>query len=201
MHSFLLIASDPDLVKEVEKLSKKVKAQLTPFPLAKIEDVRALSRISRLSQDRPCAIYIKSIDEATIEAQNAFLKALEEPQDNLYYVLSATSSKKVLPTILSRCQVIRVKSKKLKVESEKVSEFLRLKTPEKLLFVDSIKKREEAVNFLDELISSWHQDLVKGNGDWVKNAQNLKKAVKVLNALYANGNVLLQLTNFVIRIS
>ena len=52
-------------------------------------------------------VYI--LDEAerlTSSAANALLKSLEEPPDNAMFVLLATSRDAVLPTVLSRCQVV-----------------------------------------------------------------------------------------------
>jgi len=47
------------------------------------------------------------IDEAhmlTREAQNALLKALEEPPSHIHFIFATTAAAKVLPTIRSRCQ-------------------------------------------------------------------------------------------------
>ena len=45
--------------------------------------------------------------------QNAFLKLLEEPPQNVFFILLCTNSKKLLTTILSRTTVIRLKSKEV----------------------------------------------------------------------------------------
>jgi DNA polymerase III subunit delta' len=41
-------------------------------------------------------------------AQNAFLKTLEEPPENTVLILTCSNISRLLPTILSRCQIIRV---------------------------------------------------------------------------------------------
>ena len=51
-------------------------------------------------------VYI--IDEVhmlTTQAMNAFLKTLEEPPKHIIFVLATTEKNKILPTILSRCQI------------------------------------------------------------------------------------------------
>lgn len=45
-------------------------------------------------------------DLATLPAQNAMLKILEEPPVNTQIILTCSSSSMMLPTILSRCQII-----------------------------------------------------------------------------------------------
>lgn len=49
-------------------------------------------------------IIIEHSDCMTIEAQNAFLKMLEEPPEDTVYILTASSSRLLLPTIASRLQ-------------------------------------------------------------------------------------------------
>ena len=51
-------------------------------------------------------IYI--IDEAHMlsnAAFNAFLKTLEEPPKHAIFILATTEKNKIIPTVLSRCQV------------------------------------------------------------------------------------------------
>jgi DNA polymerase-3 subunit delta' len=45
----------------------------------------------------------------THQAQNAFLKLLEEPNDNVHFILVSSSTSKLLPTILSRVKKIDIK--------------------------------------------------------------------------------------------
>jgi hypothetical protein len=44
----------------------------------------------------------------TVEAQNALLKTLEEPPEEALLLLGAKSESDLLPTILSRCQIIHL---------------------------------------------------------------------------------------------
>ena len=50
---------------------------------------------------------VEDADDFNEESANAFLKSLEEPADNALLILIATSTDRQLPTILSRCQVLR----------------------------------------------------------------------------------------------
>ncbi|KNF09826.1 DNA polymerase III subunit gamma/tau [Gottschalkia purinilytica] len=53
-------------------------------------------------------VYIlNNIDKMTQEAQNSFLKTLEEPPEYVTIILIVTNSHSILPTILSRCQIIK----------------------------------------------------------------------------------------------
>lgn len=48
-------------------------------------------------------------EKMTTQAQNAFLKLLEEPNDNVFFILVSNSTSKLLPTILSRVETIEIK--------------------------------------------------------------------------------------------
>lgn len=47
-------------------------------------------------------------DVATEEAQNKLLKVIEEPPKDVYFLLSSKSEERVLPTIRSRCEKIKI---------------------------------------------------------------------------------------------
>ena len=72
-----------------------------------VNDVRALTEQVRiLPQIGKYKVYI--IDEVHMlsdSAFNAFLKTLEEPPRHAIFILATTEKHKILPTILSRCQI------------------------------------------------------------------------------------------------
>jgi len=73
----------------------------------KVEDIRQLIDQVRIQpQVGKYKVYI--IDEVhmlTKQAFNAFLKTLEEPPSHAIFILATTEKHKILPTILSRCQI------------------------------------------------------------------------------------------------
>lgn len=52
---------------------------------------------------------IKNAESLGTSAANAFLKTLEEPSNNVCFILLANNEDNVLPTIASRCQIIKFK--------------------------------------------------------------------------------------------
>lgn len=76
----------------------------------KIDQVRALQ--DRLSlhalETGRRVVLIREADTMTIQAQNALLKSLEEPDRNTSFMLTASNEGAVLPTILSRCRLVRM---------------------------------------------------------------------------------------------
>ncbi len=76
-----------------------------------VDDIRELVNGVRFApQQGRCKIYI--IDEVhmlSAAAFNAFLKTLEEPPPYAIFILATTEKHKILPTILSRCQIFDFK--------------------------------------------------------------------------------------------
>ena len=61
-------------------------------------------------ENKGIRIYILHlIENMTIEAINSILKFLEEPGQQIYAFLTTNNENSVLPTIISRCQVLRMK--------------------------------------------------------------------------------------------
>jgi len=73
----------------------------------KVEDIRSIVDQVRIPpQSGKFKVYI--IDEVHMLSQaafNAFLKTLEEPPAHAVFILATTEKHKILPTILSRCQI------------------------------------------------------------------------------------------------
>jgi len=77
-----------------------------------IESIRQLQRFLQLKTvgTRPLrrAVIINHAEALTTEAQNAYLKLLEEPPADTLMVLTADNQRALLPTILSRVQLLTV---------------------------------------------------------------------------------------------
>lgn len=90
----------------------------------KVDDIRQLiDQVRFAPQVGKYKVYI--IDEVhmlSTAAFNAFLKTLEEPPLHAIFILATTEKNKVLPTILSRCQVFDFK----KIEVKSIAEHLKL---------------------------------------------------------------------------
>lgn len=71
-----------------------------------IDQIRELYNLTRTGG--LLAIIIKDAQQMGIEAQNAFLKLLEEPPQNTHFILTAHNADSLLPTIRSRLQIIEV---------------------------------------------------------------------------------------------
>lgn len=77
----------------------------------KIEQMREMQREAFLAPHRsPYRIFIiADMEKATPEAANSLLKTLEEPPPHSIFILTALSADLLLPTIVSRCQVLNLR--------------------------------------------------------------------------------------------
>jgi len=182
MHAFLLINHDPNLFAENNS------AKIIPFVLQTVDDTKELKKLVKFSYSEKTAIVINDIDKATKEASNAFLKSLEEPNKNIIYILTASNLQNVLPTIISRCEIIQQKLIKNDLKNTEIN------------YKDAlnIKDRDQAIKFIEDLIFNNHGN-EKNN---VKNyLSTMTFCLETIRNLKQNGNVSLQLANFVARMN
>lgn len=66
------------------------------------------------NEGRKTVIIMTHIEGMRTEAANAFLKLLEEPSEDLVFILTAQNMEGLLPTIISRCRHIRLSPLKTK---------------------------------------------------------------------------------------
>jgi DNA polymerase-3 subunit delta' len=77
----------------------------------KIEQVRALQKELALApyEGRYRVAILTRFEKASSGAANALLKTLEEPPDRVVLILTADSADALLPTIISRCQLLALR--------------------------------------------------------------------------------------------
>ena len=84
-----------------------------------IENIQETFKKSSL--EGKAKVYIlKNVEKTTKEAMNALLKILEEPTECIYAIFTTKNINRILPTIISRCQVIELKPDNKEVLKEKL---------------------------------------------------------------------------------
>jgi DNA polymerase-3 subunit delta' len=83
----------------------------------KVEQVRDLQHSLSLSpyEARHRVALLLRFEEAHVSAANALLKTLEEPPPQVVLVVTAQDAESLLPTIVSRCEVVRLRPLPLEV--------------------------------------------------------------------------------------
>jgi len=215
MHSFIIIGKDREKVKKYafdlareQKISKFDVFVLETEKALGITDIRAVTKQVFLTplKGSEKAVILECFYGATIEAQNAFLKVLEEPPLSTTIILLSQDNF-FLSTILSRCKLIELDrsvtlSRDEKNEYSNVLENLRImKIGEKLkLAQDLAKDRQQALNFIEKLIVVSRNKMVES-----EEKQELKKTIEILQKYYkeikqSNVNLRLGLENLFLEI-
>lgn len=194
MHAYLIVASDTGLAQEkTQEILTKHNLIRRDWELSKIADVRQLENFTKLSLNTPTAIVIANFENASIAAQNAFLKNLEEPQSKLKFIICSRTLGNILPTIHSRCELIELKTNKIFSNNllDLAKEFLKNDYEGRYKIFTKINKREEALEFCEALLQQAREQMKKGElqSKYTANIQNC------FQAIHRNGNVALQLTN------
>jgi len=127
-----------------------------------VDDIRLLNDQVRFPpQAGKYKTYI--IDEVhmlSAAAFNAFLKTLEEPPSYTIFILATTEKQKIIPTILSRCQINdfkRLEIKDIVHQLKKIAENENVKTEETALHVIATKAdgaMRDALTIYDRIVSS-----------------------------------------------
>ncbi|MFH1003941.1 MAG: DNA polymerase III subunit gamma/tau [Bacteroidota bacterium] len=116
-----------------------------------VEDIRNLiNQVSFAPQIGSHKVYI--IDEIHMLSQNAFnafLKTLEEPPHHAIFILATTEKHKIIPTILSRCQIFDFN--KIKID-DIVSHLVEIAKKEK------INAEEEALHIIAQKVNGSMRD-------------------------------------------
>ncbi len=126
-----------------------------------VDDIRSLVEQVRFTpQAGKYKVYI--IDEVHMlssSAFNAFLKTLEEPPSYAIFILATTEKHKILPTILSRCQIFDFKRISLQNtidHLQEIAEKEQIETEETALQLISQKSEgcmRDALSILDKIVS------------------------------------------------
>ena len=114
------------LAKQINNLEENFEYNIFELDAASnnsVEDIRSITDQIRIPpQIGKYKVYI--IDEVHMlsnAAFNAFLKSLEEPPKHVVFILATTEKNKIIPTILSRCQIYDFK----KVDVVDITELLK----------------------------------------------------------------------------
>ncbi len=134
-----------------------------------VDDIRNLTDQVRIPpQVGKYKVYI--IDEVHMLSQaafNAFLKTLEEPPNHCIFILATTEKHKIIPTILSRCQMFdfkRITVKDIKEYLEHISKQQKVNAEDDALHIIAQKAdgaMRDALSIFDRVVSFTGKNLTR----------------------------------------
>ena len=169
--------------REINNYSKEDELSFNIFELDaasnnKADDIRDLIEKVRIPpQKGKYKVYI--IDEVHMlskHAENAFLKTLEEPPPYVVFILATTEKNKILPTIISRCQIY---------------DFNRIKEAEIVEYLNQICKKEN----IEFELAALNLIARKSDGSMRDSLTILDRVVN-----YSNNKILIKETSILLNI-
>ena len=169
--------------REINNYSKEDELSFNIFELDaasnnKADDIRDLIEKVRIPpQKGKYKVYI--IDEVHMlskHAENAFLKTLEEPPPYVVFILATTEKNKILPTIISRCQIY---------------DFNRIKEAEIVEYLNQICKKEN----IEFELTALNLIAKKSDGSMRDSLTILDRVVN-----YSNNKILIKETSILLNV-
>lgn len=182
------------------KISKFDIETIQPEKAIGIEEIRKLQEKLFLKpiHSETKTVILEAFTGMTIESQNAFLKVLEEPPANTIIIILVSSLDFILPTVLSRCNLVSLE-KTEKITSQEIVDHLNIILELKgsgigkalKIAQDNGKDRQTALQFLEKLILSVNNTVEKGNAklnsnELLKISKNLQKTYTIIKSTNVN---------------
>lgn len=205
MHSFLIVSKDKrareDFVvkmcqeQNIHRIDQSIYQYDNTIGIAEIRNLQKTLFFTPIkSQTKACIIF--DAHNLTIEAQNALLKILEEPPNNTIIILTADNKEVFLPTVLSRCNIVGLKSPKNQSESSDLSSLTNSGVGYRLkLAQDLAKDKNEAIIWLEKMILALRQELIKDPANpslFINHYSLFQKAYITLKTTNANPRLVLE---------
>lgn len=175
------------------KIPDYLEINLETIKIGQIREIIHWSNLKPHSSPRRLII-IRNLENITLEAANALLKILEEPPKSLIFILQAQNSDKILPTITSRCQIVKINKKDSDLNNDDLTTFQSLaqkSLKERFDYASKIYESKNAKQSLD----FWEQDLRKKLLQDKDVLAILKEISKARDLLSTNTSVKLLLEN------
>lgn len=145
-------------------------------------------------QGKNQAVVLLVAENLTLDAQSALLKTLEEAGEDVSIILGVPSEDQLLPTIISRCQIINLPICAPTYEvgarlQEDIDTLLKSSTEERFKFIEKLEDKE---NFLKALTSYFRNQLlldIKPRGFDNKTRSFLKDLVEAEKWAKQNVNI------------
>ncbi|GIW64928.1 MAG: hypothetical protein KatS3mg092_0861 [Patescibacteria group bacterium] len=183
--------------KVLEYLKNNIKSDYVIFEIVpqkekySIDDIRDIKKETIIYFNKLRIYIFDNFHNSSFEAQNSFLKILEETPSNVLVVLTVDNQYKLLPTILSRGKIIHLNRKTLILEKDKeliLSNFLKNKNLD-LKIVENVT--------IDDLILFFKKKVLENK----KYLEILNEALEIRSLIEKNNlNFRLALDHLLIKI-
>jgi hypothetical protein len=211
-HAYLIEGMHSEIIPEILKFMKEINIKTVSNPdfchmsfnSFTVEDARNLkSKSSERGFSSAKKVYVISINNFLLEAQNTLLKMFEEPIENTHFFLIVPDINSLLKTLISRFYLISPKSD-LDGKTQEAEKFILMPTRDRILFLKDLLVEEEeydkfslvntntprlkALNFLNALEISLHNKYFKKEIKKIENSTFFNQIFKAREFLRMPGS-------------
>jgi len=169
MQTFLILSLNKEFIdRSIAQFKKSLQVsafdfvEVSPESSLGIGDVRKIINqgIQLPFKGQNKLIVLRDFNLTTFEAQNALLKFLEEQPTFLTIILCAQSTQNILPTVISRSQLVKDRSQKLAASAD-LAPLLSMSKGERLVYLATmISSKDSSIKFIDDLSGSLENYLI-----------------------------------------
>lgn len=157
-----------------------------------INQIRSINAETSFLHPNLRIYFLTDFDSSSNEAQNSFLKLLEEPPSNVQFVLHVTNQYGLLETIRSRSKIIKLEKETDRNYKKEIKKLIDIKKLDLKILGRSdftVTKKEETIVLIDRLIEFLREKLTNDNNV----ASILNECIKI-RSLVKNNNTNPQLS-------
>ncbi len=147
-----------------------------------IDQIKQLSKETKIFHPEKRIYLLTGFNRSSIPAQNAFLKLLEEPPNNTLFVLTARSEYSLLPTVVSRTQIIHLDRNQIIINSRLQTDLEQLVRQKNLNLPLIAASQKDALEAVNQMVLFFRKRFLTDK----KAAVILKEIIKVKNLLENN---------------
>lgn len=158
-HANLLVGGADEAELIVRSYAKNLGAELANNPdfivlkseVFGIDEARELKRLATRIAIAGFKIFLVIPEKITLEAQNALLKIFEDPTPGTYFFLATKDKGSIIPTLLSRMNVMPAAKGESRLKESK--DFLGLPLKKRLIVASNfVEDKSNLIEFLDSLM-------------------------------------------------
>lgn len=141
-----------------------------------------------LAEDERFFFIIEHAELLSLLSSNALLKSLEEPPLGYYFILQATATSELLPTVLSRCVTFYTKEEVVNVVFKSLYDHFTSHSLTPSLFLQELERskinEDQSHELCKQILHFWQKKYNTLFESYVSNTQELALVEKKLNYIY-----------------
>ena len=150
-----------------------------------VEDVRRWIKNLKWieAKDKNTVYWLKDVDLLSVECQMVLLKTLEELSGSMVLVLSVGSLEKVIDTVISRCEVVKIKGEERMASDDRWNFFIEMIKADWAMVMQGVEK----INEME--LEVWAESMVIKMRERLRNEKNEKRIKVCERAITLFGDV------------